>query len=138
MKQIELTQGKFALVDDADYEELNRYKWYYNEGCAVRQGVLMHRHIMQAKPGQIVRHLDGNGLNCQRSNLAFGTRQTKRPNSTSQFRGVYWNQHRKKWGIQVSLGFFEDETEAAKAYDAFALKTWGDKTLLNFPTKRKG
>ena len=30
MKIIPLTQGKFAMVDDADFERLNQWKWYAN------------------------------------------------------------------------------------------------------------
>ena len=31
MKEIPLTQGKFAIIDDEDYNEINKYKWYYRK-----------------------------------------------------------------------------------------------------------
>ena len=37
MKEIPLTQGKFTIVDDDDYEELSKYKWYYFCGYAARK-----------------------------------------------------------------------------------------------------
>lgn len=87
MKIIELTQGKFAKVDDEDYEYLNQWKWCANESApgmhyAVRnacitidykkgyKGYKMHRVIMQiTDPKTFVDHINGDTLNNQRYNL---------------------------------------------------------------------
>lgn len=61
MKKIPLTQGKFALVDDSDYEWLNQWKWHFHNGYAVMSGprgtekrehILMHREIMKTPNGK--------------------------------------------------------------------------------------
>jgi len=101
MKKIKLTKKQVALVDDSDYEELNRFKWharktvktFYAErtftiGNGKRKNVFMHRYIMQTPKGFDTDHIDGNGLNNQRSNLRVCTRsenlrnQGKKPNNT--------------------------------------------------------
>lgn len=79
MKKIELSQGKFALVDDEDFEWLSQYKWYFHKGYARRsyrfaktgkqRGVFMHRDILKLSKKYHTDHIDGNGLNNQRSNL---------------------------------------------------------------------
>lgn len=93
MKTIELTQGKIALVDDEDYKYLMLFKWYAKESgpdrwYAVRKSnvnnyvlrkshckkdrrttVRMHNAIMQPEKGNLAHHVDGDGLNNQRSNL---------------------------------------------------------------------
>lgn len=38
MKQIQLTQGKVALVDDHWFKELNKYKWYYSNAMSLILG----------------------------------------------------------------------------------------------------
>ena len=89
MKLIPLTQGKFAQVDDEDYEYLMQWKWIYkpnakgNMGYASRRALKsdpkkpstlsMHRQIMGAKEGQILDHKDNDRLNNQRANLRFCT-----------------------------------------------------------------
>jgi hypothetical protein len=93
MRTIPLTQGKVALVDDADYERLSRHRWHVqgghspdNELWYARRGrrladgsttkVWMHREIMGlvAGDGLEVDHMDGDGLNNQRRNLRVGTK----------------------------------------------------------------
>lgn len=84
MKLIPLTKGKFAQVDDEDYEYLSRFKWHYKDskkglGYASRGAlktepkipsiISMHRQIMGAKSGEFIDHKDNNRLNNQKNNL---------------------------------------------------------------------
>jgi hypothetical protein len=154
---VPLTQGKFAIVDAADYERVSRYKW-----CASRSGdrwyavrsdrrrhVSMHRFITGAPKGMVVDHIDGNGLNDRRSNLRACTQQQNTHNSrpkgkSSRFKGVCWDKKRRKWivairydGRCVYIGRFDDEIEAARAYDGTALELFGDFAYLNFPEEQE-
>lgn len=165
MKEIKLTQGKVALVDDEDYEYLNQWKWHYEyrkgrnpeSGYAVRNmfvskgkfvKVRMHRVIMNAPTGVQVDHINHNGLDNRRSNLRlcssaenqYGKRAI--PHS-SRFKGVTWNKRDKKWqalimknGKTTSLGYFTSEYEAAKAYDKAAALIFGEFAKLNFETEK--
>lgn len=82
MKEIKLSQGKFAIVDDCDYDFLNKFKWsafranqdgsryYAHRKCMVRRKiVMMHREILNAPQGMSVDHIDHNGLNNCRYNI---------------------------------------------------------------------
>lgn len=162
MKQILLTQGKVAVVDDADYAELSKRRW-----CAIRQrgafyaGTwatkkngqkgLMHRIIAKAKEIQMIDHRDGDGLNNRRSNLRFCTysqNQCNRPlreNNKSGYKGVSWKKGRNKWYAQIQkagvvkyLGLFTCLIKAARAYDMAAIELHGEYALLNFPKAKTG
>lgn len=150
-KQIALTQGLFATVDDADFEWLSRWKWtaqrngqrvYAMRYEAGRQLVLMHRLINQTPDGMVTDHIDGNGLNNQRNNLRTATqlqnmmnRHGKRGGSSS-FKGVWADpspRNRKLWRAAIRLngklkylGRFETEQEAGDAYAAAASLHFGE------------
>lgn len=159
MKTIPLTQGLIAQVDDADFKAVNRFKW-----CAQRIGrnfyaarrfrkpdgkqgyQYLHQFLF---PGVLrVDHRDGDGLNNQRYNLRPATNQQnlwgfqrKRPGATSKFRGVSWESRRLTWharlkisGKSIHLGYFDDETDAACAYDTAAIKYFGEFASPNFKT----
>ncbi len=155
VKLIPLTQGKFAIVDDDDYEHLNKYKWcalktHNNKFYAVRRKnnktIIMHRQIMNVPEGLVVDHIDGNGLNNRKNNLRICTQaqniHNSRPrrNRSSKYKGVFWDKVNKKWSTNIRkgdkriyLGGFDDEIEAALAYDRKAAELFGEFAYLNFP-----
>jgi hypothetical protein len=160
MKLIPLTQSKFAMVDDADYEWLMQWKW-----CAIwdgwnwyavryvgpkknRKRIPMHRMIVKAKKNQKVDHGDNNGLNDQRYNLRICSNKenarNRRPqrHKSSKYKGVYWNKQTRKWHVQIMidqkniyLGLYTNERIAALAYDVKAQEIFGEFAYLNFPKK---
>ncbi len=151
VRRIPLTQGLFATVDAADYEELSKYKWFAtqvgNNVYAARnekgRTIYMHRHLMKPPKGMVVDHIDHNGLNNRRSNLRVCTPEenwvNRKPRGgSSQFVGV--QRHKDKWQAGLTyrgeffyLGLFEDEIEAARARDRKAVEIHGRLAQLNFP-----
>lgn len=154
MKKIPLTQDKFALVDDTDYEWLNQYSWHLKKmgylfyASTQINGIdwLMHRLILglKYKDGIHTDHIDGDGLNNQRTNLRRCNAMQNQHNAKSRrgfsrYKGVYRSNNRKKWiaririeKIKTHCGNFVDEIEAAKAYDKVAVKHFGRFAKTNF------
>lgn len=157
MKTIPLTQGLVGIVDDADFERVSAYKWhahkadknFYPRHMFLRSGVRVWErlHTFLMPEAVSVDHIDGNGLNNQRHNLRPATSQQNRwgfrrrtSKSSSKFRGVYWSKKRAKWVSQLTLdyknlylGIFENEEDAARAYDAAARRHFGEFASPNFP-----
>ncbi len=113
-----------------------------------RTGLYLHRFILSASKGIEVDHKNGNTLDCRKKNLRLASRsqnncnKTKVSSNTSGFKGVYFNKklRRKPFFsfIQtnkkiVFLGYYHTAEEAAKAYDAGAVKYHGEFAKLNFP-----
>ncbi len=104
---------------------------------------MMHREIMKAPKGKFVDHIDGNGLNNRRRNLCLcmteQNLQNRRPLArTSQFKGVLyyadkWHAEITCWGKKTRIGAYDDEVEAATAYDRMAIELFGEFAYLNFP-----
>lgn len=168
VKKITLSQGKFALVDDEDYDWLMQWKWstlrvkttFYATRCTSRKEgrrrwLLMHREIL-IKYGVLSKnrqtdHVDRNGLNNQKENLRCCTTAENNMNrigcwgTTSRYKGVYYDKYRKKWDAAImlkkkrySLGSWITEKEAALAYDIGAVHYFGKFAKLNFPQLIKG
>jgi len=151
MSKIYLTQNQYTTVDPADMVSLSQYKWHYGGGYARRHNgfrntpIPMHRHLLNARKGQMIDHINGDKLDNRRSNLRFCTfaqngQNAKTPvNNMSGYKGVTWHKRHKKWmaqimknGKQWCLGYFEDATEAARAYNDAAEKLHGEFARPNF------
>lgn len=147
-KTINLSRGKVAVVDDADYEWLNQWEWSYaTNGYAVRRIpgttkiVSMHRQIMGEPEEYFVDHINRDTLDNRRSNLRVATaaesiRNTSSRGGTSIFKGV--RRSRTRWAatIQIDgeshfLGHFLTQREAADAYNRAAQELFGPFACLN-------
>lgn len=136
-------------VDDDDFERLAIWRWSLNgRGYAQASGGrFLHRVVMQAACGQYVDHINGDKLDCRKSNLRLCDCSQNRANAaktqivtSSQFKGVYrvgerWRAHIGKYGRTITIGVFDDEIAAARAYDEHALIQFGEFARLNFPAE---
>lgn len=159
VKELPLTKGYVAIVEDEDFDWLSQWKWTAKDcGNTVygmrkyRKGgrqftISLHRQIMGNPEGMEVDHEDRNGLNNRRSNLrvvshkanAYNAKMNSR--NTSGFRGVHRNPTRQRWVARImhegksrTLGTFDDIVEAAKAYDQAAREWHGPTAFQNFPS----
>jgi hypothetical protein len=156
---VPLTKGQTAVVDESDAPLVQRFKWHavLSNGRVwyaqtkmwlggKRRTVMLHRFILSPPPGLDVDHINNDGLDCRRSNLRVCTRRQNlanmRPRSdgTSRFKGV--SRLGRKWAAAISpygdgsmyhIGVFEDEADAAVAYDLAARLHFGEFARLNFP-----
>ena len=156
MKLIPLTQGKFAQVDDVDFDLLSKFKWQAGECCVkgtfrAQRGRkdgstgLMHREIMGVTDPKIyVDHQDGNPLNNLRSNIRIATpiqngqNQGVPTSNTSGYKGVCWSKPHGKWRVgirafskKIFVGLYESKEDAARAYNCVARRLQGDFARFN-------
>ncbi len=149
MKKIKLTQGKSALVDDADFEWLSVYKWHISHyGYAVTtrncKKILMHRLIMGAAYKTEVDHINHTKTDNRRSNLRVCSSSQNKQNSRlrsdnkSGYKGVSWDNRASKWTVSVWMngkksyvGDFKDKKMAAEAYNKKAYELFGEFARLN-------
>ena len=157
MKRIRIlplgNQQQPALVDENDFALVSQYSWClqpdgYVVGRVNGAVVLLGRFLLKPADDLFVVHLNGDHFDFRRENLravnhsTMMQRQKKRPGSTSTYKGVQLHQKSGRWraiiwhrelGRNVHLGYFEDEVEAARVYDAAALDYYGEEARVNFP-----
>lgn len=145
------------LLDDTDAWVLDAGGWYawhsrdtwyaarnYSKPDGSRDVQYLHRVLMRPAVGQLVDHINRNGLDNQRANLRLSTTSQNLANrpaprhNRSGFKGVSWDKRRQKYTAQITvdgrkrhLGYFTEAQDAASAYNAAALDVWGDFALLN-------
>ena len=141
MKKIKLAIGKFVLVDNKDFKWLNKWRWYYNRGYAVREQCLdivngkrfrkiisMHRLINNTPINMMTDHINRVPLDNRRCNLRTASRSLnginrgKPKHNISGYKGVYWDTWSEKWRAEIGLngknfrlGRFIDIKDAVKA-----------------------
>jgi len=72
MREIPLTQGQVAIVDDEDYEWLSQFKWYAKWCPEIRGYRAAHNIFLPrtGKPG--IEHVNGGWLDSRRGNIETG------------------------------------------------------------------
>ena len=161
MKLIPLTKGFFAKVDDDDYERLSKFRWQvlrqnkYSKSWYARRGdrstgklitVFMHKDVFGDYSGRMD-HIDGDGLNNQKSNLRMATPVQNGMNRrlqvhTSPFKGVSFQTKNAKYKASIRidkkdkyLGLYDSPVDAAFAYDYVASLHYSEFEMTN---KRMG
>ena len=161
MRTISLPCGRTTIVDDEDYDELMEYNWRSRPGIYTvyvqrttsrrlfgpRTTVSMHRHLLKPEAKQDVDHINRNGLDNRRSNIRIATRSFNNgrgitpANGSLGYKGVTQVSQagRSTYSARISidrkrvyLGRFDSLEEAARTYDAAALKAFGATAELNF------
>jgi len=164
-RKIPLTKGLFAIVSPEDYGRLADFKWYADKrdntwyanrwarskaNPAKQYRVRMHREVLSTPNNLFVDHQNHNGLDNRRSNLRIATlaengcnKRKTTSSCTSQFKGVCWAKREGKWrvqgrlnGKQTIIGYFDNELDAARAYDAWAIQAFGQFAALNLPPQQ--
>ena len=154
MREITLVNNRgTTLVDDDDYDNLIKIPWYLNQGkyayfVSGNKAVFMHRCIMNAPEGSVIDHIDGNGLNNQKSNLRIctqvenGANRAMNKNNKSGYKGVshLGRNLRKPWranlrfnGRVKNLGNYETAELAAAAYDKAVKEHLDEHAFTNSP-----
>lgn len=152
VREIQLTQGYKAIIDEGDYDMISLYSWHvadvhgnlYAARTIAGQKQYMHRLIAGNGTGK-VDHRNGDGLDNRRANLRSATdsqqqanRGKQKGNHTSQYKGVCFRTRNGKWlasikvkGKSLHLGYFPTEEAAALAYNEAAAIYFGEFARLN-------
>lgn len=148
MKRIELTQGKYAKVDDKDFRKLNKYKWFARFSPKSRSfyatrsrkkgekgpvQIQMHNVVMKCPKGKRVDHRWGETLDNRRSQLRICTKLQNgqnrgiNRNSPTGFKGVSFSRTGKKYRVRIQvnkkpycIGTYNNIEEAARVYNKAA------------------
>lgn len=135
MRNVVCSKGELILVDEEDLPKLLEYNWYlakaktglYYARMTCRKKIYLHRLVMNAIKGQVVDHIDGDTLNCQKSNLRFVTSRQNAANkkvSTRNKLGIKGVSFDKSWNKYVAQIMHQginhrqwfDSIEAASLY----------------------
>jgi HNH endonuclease len=163
-RQIPLTRGAVAIVDEEDFDRLSGFRWHLTrlDGYAVRarskaerlpghsKWIRMHHEVLQPGEGERIDHINGVKTDNRRANLRrcrnqqnYWNRPPQRRATASRFKGVFLSSTGRRWWAAICcnrhtyyLGSFADEVDAARHYDQAARTFFGEFAWLNFPEEK--
>lgn len=127
-----LTKGRYVVIDKDDYESVKDIKWFFDGRYAankIGKKIYLHRILMKSPKGEVVDHINGDKLDCRKSNLRICTQQRNtfnrtslNKNNTSGHIGITWSRDKNKWLTRIMLsnkskflGYFEELEDAISA-----------------------
>ena len=145
MKKIKLSQNKFAIVDDENFEYLNQWNqhaanslsgYYACKSTKIDKKFVvtrMHRVIMKTPKGMMTDHINGNTLDNRKENLRICTHSENQRNRVQHRRGrlVGYTEYKNKTrsgeviryiaqrrtnGKKIYLGYYNTPEEAHQAF----------------------
>lgn len=152
MKEIFLTKGKIAIVDDGDYDNLVHHEWsaysngygWYARATINGKTVTMHRFVLDYYGTLETDHINGNGLDNRRNNLRLATtaenqfNRGPQKNNASGCKGIDWYPRHQAWRARIQaykrpifLGYYPSLNDAASAYREAAAKFHGEFARTN-------
>lgn len=158
-REIPLTRGQVALVDDCDFDRVSAFSWFakpaqqtdvkFYAARSARKGeegtfIYLHRFIVLAPAHLLVDHISGDTLDCRRANLRLCTGRQNSINRAYEnltgFRGVErtpggFRVQFESEGVVFRLSALPTAETAARAYDALAREFHGEFAVLNFPKR---
>lgn len=166
MRELLLTKGYVALVDDEDYDYVNQWKWHFTSYMGACRNVplphptsrnhrqttiSLHRTIMNTPKDMVCDHINGNRLDNRKSNLRNCSQSENMKNrkinvnNTSGYKGVLWESRKKYWYATIQSnrkrvylgGGFQSPKDAALLYDKHAKLLHGEFAKLNFPETKE-
>lgn len=155
VKSILLQNGLSVIIDDEDYERVNKFNWSFSTGTnkttfnvktayQTTTHIYLSEFLLGKQKGKKISHLNGDKLDYRKNNLFFCTqdqityKSKSRIGSTSKYKGVSWDKRIKKWvasihknGKKHHLGCFYSENEAAEIYNDAAKVLFGELAYQN-------
>jgi hypothetical protein len=156
MKEIRLSQGKIALVDDEDFDYINQWKWYARKGrktfyaarkekgTNARTTIHMHQVVSKVSNNVQIDHRDTNGLNNQKYNLRVVNHRQNQYNTdkprhnTSGYKGISWDKFRNNYRVYLTvkgkfknIGNTKSLQTATKMYNKAATQHYGEFAKLH-------
>jgi len=143
-------EGEVVCETMVSLEDLDKVKGYRLYLCTFGARVMtntrekFHRIILSAGEKTVVDHINRNPLDNRKENLRFVNRQqsnmnrSKAAGKTSVYKGVHWDKWTSRWKVEIGfkkkrifIGRFDNEEEAALAYNKLADKYFGEYAVLN-------
>ena len=116
MKKIPLTRGKFAIVDDCDFERVNAHNWsYHTDGYATSKMGVMHRFILNAPKGTQVDHRNHDTLDNRRENIWLCTPSQNRLNNRSR-NPQFGRTHNKPTQVRLDVDLANELDELRQSF----------------------